>query len=482
MSGITAVFSKNSGKYLKPMQKMLKTIKYRGPEKQQIVSLKKAIIGKSKEEKESELNYQFDDFIVAVDADESIANCNYLPEEIIIKSYLEKGDNFVENLKGAFAFIISDGENIFAARDPLGIKPLYYIKTKDAIIFASEIKALIHYKEKINTFPPGYYYSSKKGFVKYYSPKIQQIEEISPTKAATEVRKRVVGVIEKICKANEDIGVFLSGGLDSSIIAAACASVCSKLDTFSVGAKGSEDLSKAKKVANYLGSNHNEYVYSLDEMLEVLPEAIYHLESFDMYLVRSAVINYLLARSAKASGKELVLCGEGADEIFAGYQYLKKLDINNINSELKKLLFSGHANGFQRVDRMSAAFSIQPFLPFANLNVAEYALRLPPEIKLHDDGQGKKIEKWILRKAFENDLPKDIIWRKKQKFFDGAGSGNLLERYAEEVISDEEFNNEKKINDGLILRSKEELFYYKIFKRFFPESYVLETVGFTKTA
>lgn len=350
---------------------MLNMIKHRGNGKRNVYNFKKAILGKNQllEESAFKLNSQGP---VAI-ADEAMTNENgFSSEEVILNGYAGKGDDFVNDLSGPFAFIISDGKKLFAARDPLGLKPLYYTKINDTIIFASEIKALMEHGEKIQVFPPGYYYSSEKGFVKYYNPSINQFKKVSTNKAAAEIKERIVEAVDKSCERDNNPGVFLSGGLDSSVIATACRDACEKLDTFSVGVEGSSDLLKAKKVAKYIGSKHNECIYGLDEMLKVLPEVIYHLESFDMYLVRSAVVNYLLTRSAKSSGKNLIFCGEGADEIFAGYQYLKKLNTEEVNDELEKLIFSSHANGFQRVDRMLTAFSMEASLPFADIDVAEY--------------------------------------------------------------------------------------------------------------
>jgi asparagine synthase (glutamine-hydrolysing) len=169
-----------------------------------------------------------------------------------------------------------------------------------------------------------------------------------------------------------------------------------------------------------------------------------------------------------------IYCGEGADEIFAGYEYLKDLDPGDVNGELKRLTFSSYKNCFQRVDRMLTAFSMEPQLPFADSSVTEYALKLPVKFKLHNE-QGDLVEKWVLRKAFEDDLPEDIIWRKKQKFSEGAGSAHFLKEYAEEKITDEQFYKERKIQSDFILRSKEELMYYNIFRGFFPHKSVLET-------
>ncbi len=294
------------------------------------------------------------------------------------------------------------------------------------------------------------------------------------------MREKLIEAMNKRYEPNKDSGVFLSGGVDSSVIAAVCREVNERTETFSVGVEGSEDLQKAKRVAKHIGSKHYEYIYDLDEMLKILPKVIYYLESFDMYLVRSAVANYILSRMAREKGMDLIYCGEGADEIFAGYQYLKTLDPKEVNHELKRLTFSSYKNCFQRVDRMLTAFSMEPQLPFADNNVAEYALKLPVKFKLRSE-EGDLVEKWVLRKAFEKDLPCNIVWREKQKFSEGAGSAHYLKEYAEENITDEQFYKKREITDGFVLKSKEELMYYNIFREFFPHRSILETIGRTRT-
>ncbi|AYO31388.1 asparagine synthase [Biomaibacter acetigenes] len=482
MSRIVAVISEQIANPKRLAQKLLDKIKHHGSSKSRIYTSRGAVLGQNYFSSEKSVDFQDDKPAV-------VANANIFnedskgdsPQRIIQKLYQEKGHDVVNHLDGSFAFVVAQDKKVFAARDPIGLKPLYYIKTDDALILASEIKALVGLGEDIKTFPPGYYYSSDMGFVKYARPShFNYSGSISEQEAAGNVRQRLINSVAMNCRNRKNPGIYLSGGIDSSVIAAAAKEVTEDISTFSVGVSKSTDLPKARVVARHLGSNHHEYVYTLDEMLKVLPQVIYHLESFDMYLVRSSIANYMLSRMAHEAGSDFVLCGEGGDELFGGYHYLKNMEPARVEAELEKLTCNGHANGFQRVDRMTSAFSIDGRMPFMNSNVTQFASRLPVKWKIYNDGS-RQIEKWILRKAFERDLPEEIVWREKQKFFQGAGSAEMLSQYAEENISDEEFLRERRIREDFELGSKEELLYYRIFKDFFPQDSILDTIGRTAT-
>ncbi len=472
MSGIAGVYQVKDGKQV---EKMLDKLKHRGPEVQKVFDFKKVSLGNTALKEEAGGYFKKDGTTIVVDG--AVYNENRASPEVILDSFFELGTESFNELDGCFTFIISDGEDIIAARDPVGLKPLYYVEGEDCIYFASEIKALVHTSSEIKPFPPGHYYHFQKGFVKYYQmPEMSEEEKVELNEAIQKVHDLLVNAADKRYREGKKLGVYLSGGIDSSVVAAAAAEVSDNLETFSVGVKHSNDVPKARKVANYLGSTHHEYIYDEEEMLEILPEVIYHLESFDMYLVRSSIANYLVSKLAKEAGVDLVFCGEGGDELFGGYHYLKQFGPDKIKQELLKLTFTGHRNGFQRVDRMTAAHSLDCHMPFMDKDVSEYAFKLPVAWKIKD-----KTEKWILRKAFEKKLPEDIVWRKKQKFFKGAGCDKILEKIAEDKTTDEEFEKEKQIHEDFILRSKEELFYYKIFRKFFPTESVLSTIGRTAT-
>ena len=478
MSGIAGVCHREDGYEL--VKDILEKIKHRGPDNTSIIPLNGIALGQNCFPGEKVGRGQN---IVAV-IDGSITNEELdgdTAEKKIIDGYIKYGKKVVEKLKGNFAFILSDGQEFIAARDPVGLKPLYYAKKGSSIFFASEIKALKDISKNIKLFPPGYYYHPKKGFVKYYEqPDLGTNYDIPVEKAIPKVKELLLNAVETRYEENKKMGLYLSGGIDSSVIAAAASEITDDIETFSVGMSTSEDLPNAKIVANYLGTKHNEYIYEPEEMLKVLPEVIYYLESFDMYLVRSSIANYIVSNMAKENGVDLVFSGEGGDELFGGYHYLKDFKKQKVEDELLKLTFTAHSSGFQRIDRMTMAHSLDVDIPIMNNEVAEFAYSLPIEWKIYEE-DGKKIEKWILRKAFEKDLPENIVWRRKSKFFKGTGSSDILKEYAEEKISDEEFQRERYLDDGLILRSKEELYYYKIFKEFFPHKSILDTIGRTRT-
>jgi len=405
---------------------------------------------------------------------------------------------------------------LLLSRDQLGLSFLNYLISEDIIYFATEMKALqavcnrepISPDNKIRKLSPGTILSSASGEVLSFA------EEFLPTKSVKSAKTDspgknswTDGEIDEYChqleellqasvkdkiEADRQTGLLLSGGLDSSIIAALAADESDRtLPSFSVGVAGSPDLENARLVAEHLGTDHREYLYGEDEMLKVLPEVIYYQETFDAPLIRSSVPNYLLSRFAAQEGCEVLLSGEGADELFAGYDYLKEREISEINSELRKLVEALGQVGLQRVDRMNAAQGLDCRLPFLTPELVEFALTIPPELKLKWDNSRKEkdpVEKWILRRAFSDYLPDEIVWRDKQMFGEGSGSIDLcqalnrrgeIDVYGETIeladnlsgegVYGEDIRQQLLEEEGVLVRSQEEYFYYLIFKRFYPE-------------
>ncbi len=401
----------------------------------------------------------------------------------------KEGLSCFENIEGEFALAyLRDDGSCLVARDPFGVKPLYYTIKDKTLYIAPEIKALVDLGAAIKEVPPGCYYEKGKDWIRYYSlPKMFKNENISLEEAEEKLRHLLWLAVEERMKDVdiEDLGVYLSGGLDSSVVAALAAEMSSTpINTYTVGIEGSQDIKYAAMVAERIGSKPHVYTYGVEDMLEVLPSVIYHLESFDCAYVRSSIPNYIAARFAAQDGRKVMMTGEGSDEIFAGYSYLKNLDSEaEITAEIEKFLGGLSRTGLQRVDRMNSAHGLDCRVPFLKPALLELVQQLPLDWKLHDfdHDTNEPVDKWILRKAFEKDLGSKVAWREKQQFDQGSGSSDMLTEVAEEAISDAEFEKES-AEAPVPVRNKEELYYYRIFRRYYPES-VLPLVGrWTKTS
>ena len=394
--------------------------------------------------------------------------------ESIIHLFEEEGKTSFPKLDGMFAFVLYDGQDVIVARDPLGIKPLYEGRKDDLVLFASEIKALEGIADYVREFPAGHYYSSNTGYIPYYDIPDNASYERDIKTITTGLRKRLTRAVKKRLMSDVPLGVFLSGGIDSSIIASIARRHFERLNSFSVGMKNSPDLMYARRVADFLGTDHHEYVYDQNEVMEILPEVIYHLESFDQALVRSAIPTFFVSRLASNYVK-VILTGEGSDELFAGYRYFEEIDKEeSLHDESVRILSGLHNLNLQRVDRMTMAHSIEGRVPFLDLDLVEYALKIDPQLKMTRED---RMEKWLLRGAFTGYLPDEVLWRTKMEFADGCGSSSLIARYAEDEITDAEFEAQRQPSEFLRLHSKEELFYFRIFQRYFNTLGIHKTVG-----
>jgi len=400
------------------------------------------------------------------------------PLEAIESAYRSAGPDFVGDLDGPFALALAADDGVFLARDLVGKSPLYYGECDGAVCFASELKALAGWADGIREFPPGHIYEPGRGLHRYARLEKRPALDLSPEEVAAELRGRLVASVTKRMRHGE-VGAWLSGGLDSATMTALASRHARSLATFAAGVEGATDLEYARMVADFLGTNHHERICSLDEILSALPEVIYHLESFDALLVRSSVMNFLVGRLASEQ-VPAVLSGEGGDELFAGYAYLKELDIAELPDELIDITARLHNTALQRVDRCSAGHGLVARTGFLDTEVLEYALQIPPEMKL--GGDGARVEKWILREAMDGLLPDEVLRRPKSKFWEGAGVGEMLPAHADQVISDAEFEAERALPDGGSLNTKEELFYYRIFREQFGETVPAALVGRTKGA
>lgn len=346
--------------------------------------------------------------------------------ETAIHLYEEIGKVAVHHLEGMYAFALAQGEDLFLARDAIGIKPLYYGMRNGQLAFASELKALAGYTQDIETFPPGAWYDSRHGFRTYYEVPDRPPREMPLHLRIKLLREVIEKAVVKRLMSDVPVGAFLSGGLDSSLIAALARLHVDELHTFAVGVEGSSDLEAARAVARHLDTVHHEHILDSGEVAERLPEIIYMLESYDRDVVRSAIPCYFTARLA-ADYVKVILTGEGADELFAGYTYYKEIsNTETLRQELRRSVMALHNINLQRVDRMTMAHSIEGRVPFLDLDVIELAQTIPSHIKLYRDAEGTLIEKWILRKVAEDLLPAEIVWRDKEQFDEGSGTVDLL--------------------------------------------------------
>ncbi len=391
--------------------------------------------------------------------------------EAILALFEKYGPRTVQMLDGMFALAVYDTQTgeIFLARDPIGIKPLYYGWQDGTLYFASEMKSLHQLVDELHEFPPGHYYYQGE-FHAYYDLKaIAQAPAGSIPPQVSEIRETLTRAVQKRLMSDVPVGVYLSGGLDSTIVAALVAQQNPDVHSFAVGVEGSQDLEHARLAAEKLGTQHHEYVYTEAEILEALPEIIYHLESFDPTLVRSAIPNYFLAKLTRQY-VTVVLTGEGADELFAGYHYLKQFDDDALTDELVELTASLHNCNLQRCDRMTMAHSIEARVPFLDTELIALSMRIPREHKIHPETQ---TEKWILRQAFSEIVPDNVAWRRKEQFSQGAGSNHIMEEIAQRRFDDQTYQAHRAeilLETGIEITSKEMLLYYTEFDLVFSHS------------
>lgn len=358
--------------------------------------------------------------------------------ETILHLFRSGRARWISHLDGMFAFVLATKGRIIAARDPLGIKPLYMARLGDGLAFASELKAFDGLGAKsVEAIPPGSLFDSLDGPRRWYRTPhgaAEPEEDLDLEAVSRELRLVLEDAVRKWMVADVEVGAFLSGGLDSSIIAALAArSSPQRLKTFAVGVEGSADLAAAEKVAAHIGSEHHAFRFTADDAAEALRHVIYHLESADVDLVRSAIPTHFAARLARRHVKA-VLTGEGADELFAGYAYHRTyVDTpRQLADELTRSLGTMHNINLQRVDRITMAEGLEARTPFLDRELIDFAQSIPATLKLRrtnpnsPDSTGDITEKWILRKACEDLLPADLVWRKKAQFDEGSGMVGVL--------------------------------------------------------
>ncbi len=433
--------------------------------------------------------------------------------EVILPLYKEKGVNFLEDISGIFAFALYDSEKdvYLIARDEIGVIPLYQSWDKQGRYYvASELKALEgRDMVSVEEFPNGhYFYSAEKKPVRWYRRDWENFSAVENAKCAADengniidesiirsVRESLEKAVKQQLMSDVPYGVLLSGGLDSTIIAAVTQKFAKKrietdsirdawwpqLHSFAVGLEGSPDLVAAKKAADFIGTVHHEVHFTIQEALDALKDVIYHIETYDITTVRASTPMYLLARVIKSMGIKMVLSGEGSDELFGGYLYFHKApDAKEFHEELVRKMSKLHLYDCLRANKSLSAWGVEGRVPFLDKDFIDVAMRLNPKDKMNirlPDGT-QRMEKWILRKAFENILPPEICWRQKEQFSDGVGYSwiDTLKEMTAQKVSDAEFAQRAKRFPVNTPVTKEEYYYREIYSELFPSESAALTV------
>ena len=407
--------------------------------------------------------------------------------EVILALYTKYGPDFIDKMNGIFAFVIYDSTNdeYFVARDHMGIIPLYIGWDSEKIFYvSSELKALEGVCNKIELFPPGHYFlSSNDDYIKWYERDWREYDEVKNAKSEIKMlRDSLEQAVRRQLMSDVPYGVLLSGGLDSSITSAVAKKYSEmriesndkqpawwpQLHSFSVGLEGSPDLAAAKLVADHIGTIHHEIIFTIQEGLDAIKDVVYNLETYDITTVRASTPMYLMARVIKSMGIKMVLSGEGADEIFGGYLYFHKAPSpREFHEETVRKLDKLHMYDCLRANKSLAAWGIEGRVPFLDKEFMDVAMSLNPKDKMI---KGERIEKWILRKAFEDYLPESIVWRQKEQFSDGVGYNwiDTLKKVVEDVISDKNMKEASSRFPFQTPTTKEEYYYRSLFSEHFP--------------
>lgn len=407
--------------------------------------------------------------------------------EVILALYQEKGVDFLDEMNGIFGFALYDAEKdeYFAARDHIGVIPLYMGWDQNGTFYiASELKALEGVCTKIELFPPGHYYSSKDGkLTRWYKRDWSEYDAVKDNQTSIdEIRDALEAAVHRQLMSDVPYGVLLSGGLDSSVTSAIAKKYAEKriesgdtqdawwpqLHSFSVGLEGSPDLAAAQLVADHIGTVHHEIKFTIQEGLDAIKDVIYNLETYDITTIRASTPMYLMARMIKSMGVKMVLSGEGADELFGGYLYFHKApNAEEFHKETVRKLDKLHMYDCLRANKSLAAWGIEGRVPFLDKEFMDVAMRINPNDKMIN---GERMEKWVVRKAFEDYLPESVVWRQKEQFSDGVGYSwiDTLKEVVDKEVSDKQLANAKYKFPIQTPASKEEFYYRSIFAEHFP--------------
>lgn len=408
--------------------------------------------------------------------------------EVIVHLYEEYGYEFCDMLDGIFAFVVIDGDDFIAGRDPLGVKPLYYgVDADGTVYFASEMKTIADQCKSFAAFPPGHYYTPKTGFVKYYQPQWEDAGKAVESLDLGAIRETLTEAVRKRLMSDVPIGVLLSGGLDSSLTSAIASRLMTeagspKLHSFSIGLDSqAPDVVAARAVAEYLGTEHHEIYFTVEQGIEILDKLIWHLETYDVTSIRASTPMYFLSKAITEKGIKVVLSGEGADEIFGGYLYFRNAPTaKDFQSETIERVQKLATADLLRADKSTMAHGLEARVPFLDKAFLNLAIKIRPEEKQPATYGG--VEKYILRKAFDTPerpyLPDSVLWRQKEQFSDGVGYSwiDALIEYGTAQVTDEEMAKAAELFPHNTPATKEAFYYRTIFHKHFPQESAAKTV------
>ncbi|EEI92039.1 asparagine synthase (glutamine-hydrolyzing) [Sphingobacterium spiritivorum ATCC 33300] len=520
MCGIIGAFDlKDSSEKLRPqILEMSKRIRHRGPDWSGIFTSGKAILAHERlaivDPKSGSQPLYSPDGQIVLAVNGEIYNHKELratlpdyefstnsDSEVVLALYQAKGPSFIEDLNGIFAFALYDAsKDVFlVARDHMGIIPLYYGTDEQGQFFvSSELKSLEGFCTQMDQFPPGHYLYSANGLSpqRWYQRDWDTYDTVKDADTDIDkLRTALEDAVHRQLMSDVPYGVLLSGGLDSSVIAAITKKFASKriesgdqeeawypqLHSFAVGLKGAPDLIAAQRAADHIGTIHHEINFTIQEGLDAIRDVIYHLETYDVTTIRASTPMYLLARVIKSMGIKMVLSGEGSDELFGGYLYFHKApNAQEFHEETVRKLKKLYLYDCLRANKSLAAWGVEGRVPFLDKEFIDVAMTINPKDKMIKDG---RMEKWVIRKAFEDYLPESIAWRQKEQFSDGVGYSwiDTLKAQAEEKVSDAEFATAADRFPVNTPKNKEEFLYRTIFESHFPSEAASKTVPSVKS-
>lgn len=518
MCGIAGIFTKEEvkGDFRNQTLEMARRVRHRGPDWSGIYEGKKAVLAHERlaivdpasgkqplysydgqqvlavngeiynhQEWRKKLDYQF----------KTKSDC-----EVILALYKAFDTDFLDKINGIFGFALYDEEKdrFLIARDHIGIIPLYYGEDEAGnVLVASELKSLEGICQDFREFPPGHFYDSKTGQLHlWYKRDWKEFDSVKDNPASIhELRDALDRAVKRQLMSDVPYGVLLSGGLDSSITSAIAAKYAPKrvesedqesawfprLHSFAIGLEGSPDLVASKKVADYIGSVHHEITYTIQEGLDALNDVVYQLETYDVTTIRASTPMYLMSRVIKSMGIKMVLSGEGADELFGGYLYFHKApNAEEFHNETVRKIEKLHLYDCLRANKSLASWGVEGRVPFLDKEFIDVAMRFNPAEKMTSS---ERIEKWPLRKAFEDVLPDEVAWRQKEQFSDGVGYGwiDSLKDLTQQEVTDEMMAKAAERFPINTPKTKEEYYYRSIFSKHFPSDAAARCVPSVKS-